>query len=55
MKVSEGKKLIKKRGGKTKIRTVKVKKGKYMKCAVTKKAGPKGGKTVCGPVRTTKK
>lgn len=37
---------IKKRGGVARYRTVK-KDGKTMTCAVTKKAGPRGGRTVC--------
>lgn len=39
-------KKIKSRGGATRWRTVK-KGGKTLRCAVTKKAGPQGGKTVC--------
>jgi hypothetical protein len=46
---------VKKRGGSTKTRTVKVGKNQYMHCEVVPKAGPKGGHTVCGPVKTKKK
>ena len=46
---------VKKRGGSTRTRTVKVGKDKYMRCEVVKKKGPRGGKTVCGPVKTRKK
>lgn len=28
--------------------------GKYMRCDVYEKAGPQGGKTVCGPARKKK-
>ena len=46
---------IKERGGASKWRTIPVgDKGKFMHVAVVKKAGPKGGKTVAGPVRTPK-
>lgn len=45
---------VKKRGGSIRTRTVKVGKNKYMKCEIVRKAGPRGGKTVCGPVRTKK-
>ena len=43
---------VRARGGSVRTRTVKVGKDKYMKCDVTKKAGPRGGRTVCGKVRT---
>jgi hypothetical protein len=46
---------VRKRGGSTKTRTVKVSKDKYMRCEVVRKPGPRGGKTVCGPVKTKKK
>jgi len=39
-------KKIKKQGGVSKYRTVKSG-NKTLTCAITKKAGPKGGKTVC--------
>lgn len=45
---------VKKRGGSKKTRTVKLSKNKYMRCEVVPKAGPKGGHTVCGPVKTKK-
>ena len=46
---------VKKRGGAIRTRTVKVSKNKYMRCDVVPKAGPRGGHTVCGPVKTKKK
>lgn len=46
---------IKKRGGAVRWRTKKLPGGKYTRVAVTKKAGPRGGKTVAGPVRTKKR
>ena len=46
---------IRKRGGAKKWRTVKLPDGRYVKVAIVKKAGPRGGHTVGGPVRTTKK
>jgi len=39
-------KKIKKQGGTARYRTIK-KDGKTMTCAITKKAGPKGGHSVC--------
>lgn len=41
-------KQIKKQGGAARYRTIK-KGGKTMTCAVTRKQGPSGGKTVCWP------
>jgi hypothetical protein len=46
---------VKKRGGAVRTRTVTVGTDNYMRCEVVKKRGPRGGKTVCGPVRTKKK
>lgn len=48
---------IDERGGPVKWRTVRVKNGKqtkYLKVAVVRKKGPKGGTTVAGPPRTVK-
>ena len=45
---------IKSRGGAKRWRTVKLPSGKYVKIAVVRKAGPKGGHTVAGPVRKKK-
>lgn len=45
---------IRKRGGTLRWRTVKVGKGKTVRVAVVRKPGPKGGRTVAGPVHTTK-
>jgi len=42
---------IKERGGVARWRTIK-RDGKTLRCAVTKKAGPQGGKTVCYPVES---
>ena len=46
---------IKKRGGAKRWRTKKLPGGKYTHIAVTEKAGPRGGHTVAGPVRTKKR
>jgi len=46
---------IARRGGAIRWRTVKTPDGKVVHIAVVKKAGPKGGHTVAGPVRETKK
>lgn len=46
---------VKKRGGSIRTRTVKIGKNKYMHCEVVRKKGPRGGRTVCGPVHTKKK
>lgn len=43
------------RGGAKRWRTVKLPNGKYVKIAIVRKAGPKGGHTVAGPVHTKKK
>lgn len=40
-------KAIKSRGGATKWRMKKAKDGTMLRCAVTRKSGPKGGRTVC--------
>ena len=45
---------VKARGGSVRTRTVKVGKNKYMRCEVVRKKGPRGGRTVCGPVKTKK-
>lgn len=42
------------RGGAKRWRTIKVG-DKYVRIAIVKKAGPRGGHTVAGPVRTKKK
>lgn len=47
-------KEIKARGGAKRWRTVQLPNGKYVKIAIVKKAGPKGGHTVAGPVRKKK-
>lgn len=43
------------RGGAKRWRTIRLKNGKYIKVAIVKKAGPQGGHTVAGPVKTRKK
>ena len=43
-------KKIKARGGAKRWRMKRVD-GKLLRCAVTKKAGPEGGQTVCYPVK----
>lgn len=45
---------IRKRGGAVRYRTIKLKNGKIMHVAIVRKAGPRGGHTVGGPVRNTK-
>lgn len=47
-------KEIAERGGAKRWRTVKLPNGKYVKVAIVRKKGPKGGGTVAGPVRTKK-
>lgn len=42
------------RGGAKRWRTIKLPNGKYIKVAVVKKAGPRGGHTVAGPVHKKK-
>jgi len=42
------------RGKVLRTRTVTVPGGKYMMCDVYEKEGPRGGKTVCGPVKKKK-
>ena len=46
---------IKARGGAKRWRTVKLPDGRTVKVAVVKKAGPRGGHTVAGPVRGKKR
>lgn len=43
------------RGGAKRWRTLKLPNGKYVKVAVVKKAGPRGGHTIAGPTHTKKK
>ena len=45
---------IKKRGGAKRYRTLKLPGNKFVHLAIVKKAGPKGGHTVAGPVRKKK-
>ena len=40
-------KLIKRRGGSIRWRAHKINKSQYLLCAVTRKKGKKGGRTVC--------
>jgi hypothetical protein len=47
-------KKIKQRGGAIRWRTKKLPGGKYMHIAVTRKPGPRGGRTVGGKVRKKK-
>jgi hypothetical protein len=46
---------ISERGGAKRWRTVKLKNGRYIKVAIVPKAGPQGGHTVAGDVKTKKK
>jgi len=48
------KKEVKRRGGSIRTRTVKIGKNKYMHCEIVRRKGPRGGRTVCGPVKTKK-
>lgn len=43
------------RGGAVKYRTVKLSNGKYIKVAVVRRKGPRGGTTAAGPVHQRKK
>jgi hypothetical protein len=47
-------KEIAKRGGALRWRTKKLPNGTFIRFAVVRKAGPRGGKTVAGPVRKSK-
>lgn len=42
------------RGGAIKWRTVRLSNGKYVRVAVVRKSGPRGGRTIAGPVRKKK-
>lgn len=44
---------ISRRGGAVRWRTVRLRNGKYVRVAVVRKKGKKGGRTVAGPVRRT--
>lgn len=46
---------VKKRGGSMRTRTKSLPGNKYMHCEVVREPGPRGGRTVCGPVHTKKK
>ena len=46
---------VKGRGKVLRTRTKTLPGGKYQHCEVVEKAGPRGGHTVCGPVKTKKK
>ncbi len=46
---------VKARGGSLGTRTIKLPGNKYKRCEVTRKAGPRGGRTVCGPTKTKKR
>lgn len=46
--------LIRKRGGAIRYRTKKLPGGKYIHIAITRKKGPRGGRTVAGPVHDLK-
>jgi len=45
---------IKKRGGALRYRTIKLPGGRYTHIAITKKKGPRGGRTVAGPIHKKK-
>lgn len=42
------------RGGAVKWRTVRLKNGKYVRVAIVRKPGPRGGRTVAGDVHKRK-
>lgn len=46
---------VKGRGKILRTRTRKIGKNKYQRCDIYEKEGPRGGKTVCGSVKTKKK
>lgn len=46
---------IKARGGAKRWRTITLPDGRTVKVAIVKKAGPRGGHTVAGPIRGRKK
>jgi hypothetical protein len=46
---------IRKRGGATKVRTIKIGPNKYAHVFVVRKKGKRGGRTVLGPVKTRKR
>ena len=43
-----------KQGGVIRYRTIKPKPGRYIHVGVTRKEGPRGGRTVAGPVHKTR-
>jgi hypothetical protein len=45
---------IRRRGGAIRWRTKKLTRGRYLHIAVTRKPGPRGGRTVAGPVKKKK-
>jgi hypothetical protein len=47
-------KEIRKRGGAIRWRTIGLPDGKYEHIAIVRKTGPRGGRTVAGPVRKKK-
>lgn len=46
---------IKARGGAKRWRTIRLSNGKYIRVAIVRNAGPRGGHTVAGPEHTRKK
>ena len=46
--------LVKKRGGVIRYRTIVPRPGRYIHVAITRKHGPQGGRTIAGPVRYKK-
>ncbi len=45
---------VAKRGGSIRTRTISLPGNKFKRCEIVRKAGPRGGHTVCGPTRTKK-
>lgn len=48
------KSLERKRGGVIRWRTIRIGKKKYLHVGVTRKRGPRGGRTISGRIRTRK-
>jgi hypothetical protein len=46
---------IARRGGARKVRTIKLKDGRYLHVYVVRRKGPKGGRTVAGEVKRVKR
>lgn len=49
------KSLERKRGGVLRWRTIDIGEGKYVHVAITRKKGPRGGRTIAGPIHKLKR